>query len=248
MVEEYIRLTEHNGWERESWHFYIPLRGNEVAIRELMDAAEALYALRGRRMFKLLQLPVSAATVARRLAKNHCGYMHAHNKLEGRLDLRKLRSAIRVIDGMDYKLYKGEIKNMMRPWKRRPARSTWPTAEILAKLRATPIRDFPVSRKTWHHFGLSTWDARERLLEAGFKTAGEVADLTWTQVLALPGVGLATYHMVRGMLNRLELDLVEPVRVRKERERKEAEEYARIASSTPPEPQMTEQHYLDQYR
>ena len=105
-----------------------------------------------------------------------------------------------------------------------------------------------MSRKTWHHFGLSTWDARERLLEAGFKTAGEVADLTWTQVLALPGVGLATYHMVRGMLNRLELDLVEPVRVRKERERKEAEEDARIASSTPPESCMTESQYLSLYR
>lgn len=259
MVEEYIKLREHCSWERESWNFYIPLRGNEVAIRELIDATVEMDC----RQYKLLQLPMDAATVARSLAKNHCGYLHTHNKLEGRLDIRAVRRAARLLAEdarlaaekpnacrwVDDDLYKGGIMKMMRPWNRRPARSIWPTAEILAKLRATPIKDLKVSKNTRHHWQVSTCDAKERLLEAGFKTAGEVADLTRTQILALPGVGTMTYHMVRIMLKyQLELDLAESVRERKKREKSEAEEDAKIASSPPPEPQMTEQQYLNQYR
>lgn len=98
----YVKLTEHNDWEGETWHFYIPLEGNEAALKVLQSKIAGLedeYELD-------LEHPIALEDVNALL--NHgngdTSYMDAHNKLEGFLDLIKLESQ---------GLYKGGIKSMM---------------------------------------------------------------------------------------------------------------------------------------
>lgn len=47
MSEQYIRFRETNNWERERWRFYIPLRGNERAIRHPGRRPQAAQAVEG---------------------------------------------------------------------------------------------------------------------------------------------------------------------------------------------------------
>jgi len=36
-MKSFIRFTENNDWEGESWNFYIPVEGNEIEIERLRD-------------------------------------------------------------------------------------------------------------------------------------------------------------------------------------------------------------------
>jgi hypothetical protein len=102
---EYACLTEHNEWEGETWHFYIPLVGNEDALttlREMIEDDES-YELStnelGEGVFTESEVDI--------LVK-HGGdtdYMAAHSRLAGRL---------LIPDRTDLdKFYKGGIKDLM---------------------------------------------------------------------------------------------------------------------------------------
>ena len=94
-MEEYIRFRETNNWEKERWRFYIPLMGNERAIRILADALDKLKPAGGCFVGKHIQydirmMPTSGDRVDRLCDayKGKGGYMAYYNKLEGRLDIR----------------------------------------------------------------------------------------------------------------------------------------------------------------
>lgn len=234
MDEAYIRFRETNNWESECWCFYIPLRGNEKAIRELSDAVQRLNPVRGcfvgmHIQYNIRLMPVPGDKVDRACASGKGGYMAYHNRLEGRLDIRAVRRAARLLAKearlasekpdatrtVEDDLYKGGIADMMRPWKMRPATTDWPTAHIRAALRRTPIskwgdrflpQDMHIrsfQRKSW---GSMCWDARARLQEAGLRTVGDVADLTEKKLLATSGIGRKTVNMTRWMLGEVGLD------------------------------------------
>jgi hypothetical protein len=103
----YIQLVENNEWEGETWHFYIPVAGNEKAIGALstliqlwdQDPEEPEYAISAKR---LTEAQVDALVEYGSTG----GYMAEHNKLAGRLDAEAIR------DCGD--LYKGSIRDFMR--------------------------------------------------------------------------------------------------------------------------------------
>lgn len=76
MSKEYIRFTEQNDHEGETWHFYIPIKGNEkkiAKIRELIanEYAEDFYAIADK---------VYEETRVRILVEeSDSGYMAQHN-------------------------------------------------------------------------------------------------------------------------------------------------------------------------
>lgn len=112
----YVKLTETNDWEGEQWAFYIPLTGNEDAIRELAagitaktdpdDGDEAPYAL------DLTPIPGTTVDLLVAHANDDEGYMAAHTKLAGRLVVGGVDLA--TIRDEDDVLYKGGIKNLMK--------------------------------------------------------------------------------------------------------------------------------------
>lgn len=244
MSEQYIRFRETNNWERERWRFYIPLRGNERAIRILADALDKLEPVDGCFVghhvpYDIRLMPTPGDRVDRlcEAYKGKGGYMAYYNKLEGRLDVRAVRRAARLLARearltaenpeatrfVEDDLYKGGIAKMMRPWNRRPTATDWPTGRIRAALRRTPVHVSGYSsrpksdwgdRLPWDiHGGFRQgltnrcWDARARLREAGFRTVGEIADLTEKKLLATCGVGRETVSLTRWMLQEIGLDL-----------------------------------------
>jgi hypothetical protein len=105
-MKTYIRFTETNDHEGERWHFYIPLPGNEEAIRRL----EALLEEDAYGEFELKKEMFTEPEVDVLVKYSEGGYMMNHNKLEGTLDLKRLQKALD--DGED-PLYKGGIKDYL---------------------------------------------------------------------------------------------------------------------------------------
>lgn len=225
----YIRFRETNNWEKERWRFYIPLRGNERAIRILADALRRLKPSRGCFVgdyirYDIRMLPTPKNRVDRLCKSGRGGYMAWYNKLEGRLDIRAVKAAARLLDkkwppvvlaARGDPLYKGGIAKMMRPWKHRPATTSWPTARIRAALCRTPISKW--GDKLPSRIGgagsfrrLSgeekCWAARKRLREAGLDTVGDVAAHTEKGLRTVPGIGRETVNMTRWMLQEIGLD------------------------------------------
>lgn len=101
MTNTYVRLTEENEWEGETWHAYLPINGNEgalTALRELIDAADDDLG------FSLSEETLTEHEVDALV--RHGGdttYLAAHTKLAGRMG---------PVDDLE-KLYKGQIADFM---------------------------------------------------------------------------------------------------------------------------------------
>lgn len=234
MDESYIRFRETNNWENERWRFYIPLRGNERAIRILADALDKLKPVSGCFVGKhvpydIRLMPMAGDRVNRLCESGRGGYMAWYNKLEGRLDIRAVKRAVRLLAEeaklvaenpkatrfVDDDLYKGGIAKMMRPWKRQPATTDWPTNRIRAALLRTPISKW--GDKLPSRIGgagsfqrLSgeerCWGACKRLREAGLETIVDVVIYTEKELQAFPGIGRETANLTRWMLQEIGLD------------------------------------------
>lgn len=97
----FVRFTEHNDWEGETWNFYIPLEGNKEALHELYDLVKNVddYEL------DMKNIITNEQVNALINHGNHdSGYMDTHNKLSGVLDMNLVTA-----DG----LYKGGISRAM---------------------------------------------------------------------------------------------------------------------------------------
>lgn len=96
----YVRWTEHNDHEAETWHHYIPLTNeNADGIETLATVAEA-----SRGTYHLDTEPLPEGLVNALVAQGDSGYMARHTKLVGRLDA----------EWADIDLYyKGGVRKMM---------------------------------------------------------------------------------------------------------------------------------------
>jgi len=231
--EPYILFRETNNWEMERWRFYIPLRGNETAVRALLDAARRLEPeygcfLGSHVRYDIRAIPVPESEVDRLCRRGRCrGYMATHNKLEGRLDLRKARAAAARMGKDGDTLYKGGLRGLMRPWGRgRPAGADWPAGRHVAAAKRLRLENLyrrtaggllkAAGRDAPRGFGLSSsrrmsyearcWEAVLRLKQAGLRTAGDIARLTKKELLAVAGVGRETASLAGWMLRDLGLD------------------------------------------
>lgn len=87
-------LTEHNDWEGEVWHFYVPLGGNEEAIQIIEEYLGRLLAefevdgSGGDFPYKTCRKEVHLPTIEHLPGG---GYMPEHNVVE-KLDLAKVRA------------------------------------------------------------------------------------------------------------------------------------------------------------
>lgn len=114
MAPEYVKLTEHNEWEGETWHFYIPLDGNKDTLDRLADALSILAGADEEPEFELELAPMTETEVDTLV--RHGGdtdYMAAHNKLEGRLVLPDGALDTLRLGDVD-PLYKGRICDHMK--------------------------------------------------------------------------------------------------------------------------------------
>ena len=110
---QYVRFTEENDHEGETWNFYIPVEGNEEAIeklRELLEPAE-FYDL-SEETFPEFEIDI----LVKHTAEDN-GYNPAHNLLGGKLDLSGCEANLdEESDDFDDPFYKGGICGFMKPW------------------------------------------------------------------------------------------------------------------------------------
>jgi hypothetical protein len=111
MTAMYVKFTEDNEWEGETWHFYIPMTGNEAALARLADA------LKNRNEDEQYRLDLDSLVpefeVDVLVKHSDVGYLHYRNKLTGTLVLTdEDLDRIRNVEDHD-PLYKGGIRDLM---------------------------------------------------------------------------------------------------------------------------------------
>lgn len=108
-MTEYVKFTEHNEWEGETWYFWIPLEGNRDALKTLADALDGDDSEDERYALDLEPVPEYDVDVLVR--HSDIGYMHTHNKLAGILTLPE--NLVALIADDDAPFYKGGIRDLM---------------------------------------------------------------------------------------------------------------------------------------
>lgn len=112
----YVKFSEINDWEGETWHFWIPAEGNEEALKALQSA------LGESEEYELDLTPVPESEVDVLVKHTDSGYMAYHNKLSGALtltaeDLAKIESGDVGSDddgGEGPLFYKGKIRGYLQ--------------------------------------------------------------------------------------------------------------------------------------
>lgn len=108
-MKTYLDFVEHNDWEGESWHFYIPVAGNEEAIEKFKIIINAINETSGDE-YEIGKEMLKEEEVDTLVRFGGQGYYSNHNKLEGKLVIKKLQKAL---DDDDDPLYKGGITDYM---------------------------------------------------------------------------------------------------------------------------------------
>lgn len=111
-VTTFVKLTENNEHEGETWHFYIPIDGNEAAIGQLLDVTIGLDQDIDEG-YSLDVTPIPEVEVDILVKHADTGYMANHNKLTGVLTLPEDFDE-RMADEDSDPLYKGQIKEYMK--------------------------------------------------------------------------------------------------------------------------------------
>lgn len=106
-MRKFIKFTEFNDWEGETWNFYILKEGNYEALLELKHLLEATEMTDE---FAVFDSDVPENTVDVMCNAGNKGsrnsYIPEYNKLEGKLDVSDL---IPDYKKLHEKLYKGKI-------------------------------------------------------------------------------------------------------------------------------------------
>lgn len=101
---DYLRFTEENDWEGETWNFYIPIENNEAALSHLRTLIE------GQNQYELGTEPFSKKTVKTLDRNSRVEYMALENRLSGILLLPD-----RIDWENDDPFYKGGISEFLHP-------------------------------------------------------------------------------------------------------------------------------------
>lgn len=107
----YRKLTEINDNEGETWHFFIPVPGNEAALDSLAKMLDVRDLEDAYRLSKDMFTEVEVDTLVK--YADNTGYMTEHNKLAGILDIKKLEIALDSNDVYEA-LYKGGIRDFLK--------------------------------------------------------------------------------------------------------------------------------------
>jgi len=103
MTDTYVRLTEENEWEGETWHHYLPVAGNEQALDALRELIHNAFDDMGFTLSEETYTRVEVDTLTR-LGNDDDGYLLPHTKLAGLLT---------PVDDLQ-KIYKGQIASFMK--------------------------------------------------------------------------------------------------------------------------------------
>lgn len=106
----FYKLSEHNGWEGETWHFYIPVDGNEDSWAELQKVYEQY---KGENTYVFHQTPIPENEVDILVKHTDSGYMAIQNKVVGKLDILKIKSITKNDLDDEEPLYKGGVRRLM---------------------------------------------------------------------------------------------------------------------------------------
>jgi hypothetical protein len=110
MSNLYAKFTENNDWEGETWHFWIPVEGNQEALVTLHSLIEG----DDNESYELDLTPVAERDVDALVRHGDMGYMRYQNKLDGSLVVTPDMEA-KIKDPEDDPLYKGGIRDFMQP-------------------------------------------------------------------------------------------------------------------------------------
>jgi len=99
----YIKFTEHNKSEKETWNFYIRVEGNELALEGLKKIIDELPEYSLTAVF-------SEKKVNSLVEKSKIGYFRFENLLNAALDIEMLQSNL---GELVHPLYKGGIMNFV---------------------------------------------------------------------------------------------------------------------------------------
>lgn len=112
----YVKFTEHNEQEGETWHFWIPTAGNDAALREFAAALGARSDADGEWPYEMDLASAPEAEVDAVVKHADGDYMATHNKLAGLLVISP-EAALRIRNGDpegEDELYKGGIRDFMK--------------------------------------------------------------------------------------------------------------------------------------
>lgn len=110
-MKHYVKFTEINDWEAETWHFFIPYEGNEKAIERLalLIRNDKNYKIH-KQKDSIMWTEKEVDTAIKEMGDNTT-YMSAYNKLKGKLNIKVLIEDYKR--DPDNTLYKGRIKEYM---------------------------------------------------------------------------------------------------------------------------------------
>jgi len=98
---QFFKLTERNEWENETWHFYIPINGNEKARDLIVKYIEE--SLEPDLEIDEELLPESTVDIL--VQYSDSGYLSYHNKVDGFLDLEVVKEEL----ALEAPFYKGGV-------------------------------------------------------------------------------------------------------------------------------------------
>lgn len=114
----FVRFTEENDNEGETWTFWLQKDGNQKALGELLDLIEQ-YELANNGVFSAYQLDLSfsvsetSVDILLEYANAYSGaYMRAHHKVAGTLHTPVPQEGQDIIYVLDDALYKGGIRDL----------------------------------------------------------------------------------------------------------------------------------------
>lgn len=83
---QFVKFTEHNDWEGESWNFWLQLDGNESELSKLKSFL-ADNELEDNPGYELDMTPVEESEVDAVVKRSGQGYMNYHNKVTGKFTM-----------------------------------------------------------------------------------------------------------------------------------------------------------------
>jgi hypothetical protein len=100
-MKEFVKFTEHNDWEGETWNFWLQLDENEADLETLAEFLEQFDP--DGETFELDMTPVPEREVDIVVKHTDQGYMDYHNKVEGTLTLPEIDlDAVATDDDLGY--------------------------------------------------------------------------------------------------------------------------------------------------
>jgi hypothetical protein len=108
-MTDYVKFTEENDWEGETWHFYIPVDGNQLTLSVLAAALETSPI----ESYTLDLTPIPESEVDTLVKHTEVGYTADHTKLSGVLLLAP--DTVDQLSAYDTDpFYKGEIAKFVQ--------------------------------------------------------------------------------------------------------------------------------------